>query len=81
MTSHPEPPLDLIDKAISAAKTAAHRCTNETAKEHFEYALALLTESWVAENGQAARCAGEVIGEVRRASDLFELVFNREEGN
>ena len=38
----PTPPpstLELIDLAVTAAKRAAHSCHNDTAREHFEYAL------------------------------------------
>lgn len=82
-TDHEPPPtvLDLIDEAVASAKRAAHACRDETAREHFEFALALLTESWVAESGQEARSAGRVIADVRGALNLFAVVFNRKEGN
>lgn len=73
----PEPPtlLDLIDAAVATATRAAHGCRNELAREHFEFALALLRESWVAEDGQEARTTAQVIADVREAVDLFALVF------
>lgn len=79
----PPVPLGLIDNAVSAAKHAAHSCRNETAREHFEFALALLRESWIAEDGQQARSAAKVIGDVRWAQDLFTRIFNQQqrEGN
>lgn len=82
-TDHEPPPtvLDLIDEAVASAKRAAHACRDETAREHFEFALALLTESWVAESGQEARSAGRVIADVQSAMNLFAAVFNRKEGN
>ncbi len=45
-----EPPptiLELIDEAVAAAKTAAHSCREPKARDHFEFALALLRESWI----------------------------------
>lgn len=73
--------LELIDEAVATAKHAAHCCRNERAREHFEFALALLTESWIAESGQEARSAGQVVADVRSAMNLFAAVFNRKEGN
>ena len=70
--------LALIDEAVAAAKRAAHACRNETAREHFEYALALLRESWIAEDGQQARDAGKVVADVRWAMNLFAAVFAKE---
>ena len=58
--------LGLIDQAVSAAKQAAHAAHDETAREHFEFALALLRESWIAESGQVARSAREVVEDVER---------------
>lgn len=72
-------PLALIDEAVAAAKRAAHACGEPQAREHLEYALALLRESWVAEDGQQARGAGKVIEDVRWAMDLFAAVFAAEE--
>lgn len=74
-------PLVLIDEAVAAAKRAAHACRNETAREHFGFALALLRESWIAEDGQQARSAGKVIEDVRWAMNLFSAVFAKEGGN
>jgi len=72
----PRTVLDLIDEAVASAKHAAHRCRNELAREHFEFALALLQESWIAEDGQEARTTAQVIADVREGMDLFALVFS-----
>ena len=79
----PEPPtiLELIDGAEAAAKIAAHSCRKQKSRDHFEFALALIRESWIAESGQQARGAGEVVADVREAMDLFALVFSRKGGN
>jgi hypothetical protein len=66
--------LELIDLAVAAARRAAHSCRNEAAREHFEYALALMSESWIAEDGQEARSASKVIVDVRSALDLFTAI-------
>ena len=81
--NHQPPPtiLELIDEAVASAKIAAHSCGTESAREHFEFALALLRESWIAESGQQARSATEVIADVHEAFDLFALVFNQKGGN
>lgn len=63
--------LDLIDRARAAAKQAAHACHNETARRHFEYALALIGEAWIAESGQEARGPERITADVRSALDLF----------
>ena len=83
MPEHDPPPtvLELIDEAVAAAKRAAHVCRDEKAREHFEFALALLSESWIAESGQEARSAGKVIEDVRWGMKLIAAVFNRKEGN
>ncbi len=86
MASNPdnEPPptiLELIDEAVAAAKTAAHSCRERKARDHFEFALALLRESWIAESGQEARSAGQVVADVREAFEMFALVFNQKQGN
>ena len=73
--------LELIDLATAAAKRAAHACGNPLAKEHLEYALALISESWIAESGQEARTPQAVIANVNAALDLFALVFAGKEGN
>ena len=73
--------LELIDEAVAAAKRAAHGCRDRRARDHFEYALALLRESWIAESGQDARSAGQVITDVRETMNLFALVFSQQEGN
>ena len=73
--------LKLIDEAVAAAKIAAHSCREQKARDHFEFALALLRESWIAESGQEARSAAEVVADVREAFDLFALVFNQKQGN
>lgn len=80
----PPSTLELIDIAVSSAKHAAHNCRNEVAREHFEFALALLRESWIAESGQEARSAGQVVSDVQRMTDIFAAVFKQqqqEEGN
>lgn len=66
--------LELIDAARAAAKCAAHACHNPQAREHFEYALALIGESWIAEDGQQARSAGQIITDVHSALALFAAI-------
>lgn len=63
--------LDLIDRAQDAARAAAHACRDETARRHFEYALALIGEAWIAESGQQARSPEHITADVRCALDLF----------
>lgn len=63
--------LELIDRARDTAKAAAHSCGDETARRHFEYALALIGEAWIAESGQQARTAERITADVRSALDLF----------
>jgi hypothetical protein len=70
----PPTTLELIDLAVAAAKRAAHSCRNEAAREHFEYALALMSESWIAKDGQEARSAAKIIGDVASTLDLFASV-------
>lgn len=80
----PPSTLELIDTAVSSAEHAAHNCRNETAREHFEFALALLRESWIAESGQETRKPLEVVSDVQRMTDIFAAVFRQqqqEEGN
>jgi len=79
----PQPPttLQLIDQAVATAKRAAHSCRHNLARDHFEFALALLRESWIAESGQEARSAAQVITDVRQVMNLFAAVLNRKEGN
>jgi hypothetical protein len=74
--------LQLIDRAVDAAKDAAHACRNEAARECFEFALALLRESWIAESGQTPRGAEKVIADVKWGLRLIEAVFAKagEEG-
>jgi len=70
--------LALIDRALDCAKDSAHACRNDAARLHHEFALALLRESWIAESGQAARTAAEVIEDVRKGLRLIErIVENR----
>lgn len=76
----PPTPLELIDEAVASAKRAAHACRDPRTREHFEFALALLAESWIAESGQEARSPGRVVADVRSALDLFAVVFNRKGG-
>ena len=73
--------LELIDLATAAAKRAAHACGNPLAKEHLEYALALISESWIAESGQEARKPQAVVADVASSLRLFELVCSGKEGN
>lgn len=80
----PPSTLELIDIAVSSSKHAAHCCRNETARELFEFALALLRESWIAEDGQEARSAAKVIEDMRWTQNLFARIFaqqQREGGN
>ena len=83
-TDHEPPPtvLELIDEAVAAATDAAHFCSNRLARDHFEFALALLRESWIAESGQNARSAEKVVADVREAFEIFALAFqHKKEGN
>jgi hypothetical protein len=63
--------LELIDRAQDTARAAAHTCRDETARRHFEYALALISEAWIAESGQQARSPEHINADVRSALDLF----------
>ena len=80
-TDHETPPgpLGLIDIAVGAAKHAAHTCCNETTRELFEFALALLRESWIAESGQEARKPLEVVSDVQRMTDIFAAIFKQQQ--
>jgi hypothetical protein len=71
--------LELIDGAIDAAKEAAHACHNEQARECFEFALALLRESWIAESGQTPRGAEKVIADVKWGLRLIAAVIEKAE--
>lgn len=71
--------LELIDRAVDAAKEAAHACQNEQARECYEFALALLRESWIAESGQKARGAEGVIADVKWGLRLIATVFKKSE--
>lgn len=71
--------LALIDAAVAAAKEAAHACRNEAARECFEFALALLRESWIAESGQTPRGAEKVIADVKWGLRLIAAVFEKAE--
>lgn len=71
--------LALIDRAVDAAKEAAHACRNDAARECFEFALALLRESWIAESGQTPRGAEKVIADVKWGLRLIEAVFAQAE--
>jgi hypothetical protein len=73
--------LELIDEAEAAAKIAAHSCRGQKSRDHFEFALALIRESWIAESGQEARSAARVVADVRSAMELFAAAFNRKGGN
>jgi hypothetical protein len=72
------PALELIDAAVGAAKEAAHACRSEAGRECFEFALALLRESWIAESGQNARGAEKVIADVKWGLRLIAAVFAKE---
>jgi len=71
--------LELIDRAVDAAKEAAHACHNEQARECFEFALALLRESWIAESGQTPKGAEKVVADVKWGLRLIEAVFAQAE--
>ncbi len=75
--------LNKIDQAIAATTNAAHAITNPQAKEHLEYALALVTECWIAEDGQQARPAKEIVSNVTSALEIFDALeaFNRKGNN
>jgi hypothetical protein len=75
---YPTETLHLIDRAVDAAKEAAHACRNEQARECFEFALALLRESWIAESGQTPRGAEKVIADVKWGLRLIAAVFAKE---
>ena len=76
--SVPPSRLELIDEAVAAAKRAAHACRTRRGREHYEFALALIRESWIAEDGQDARSAGKVIEDVAWAMDLFAALAGKE---
>jgi len=65
-----------IDEAIASAEQAAHACRSPLAREHLEYALALLRESWITERNEEGKNPGEVIAEVREGMALVAAVFN-----
>lgn len=71
--------LALIDWAVEAAKEAAHACRDEAARECFEFALALLRESWIAESGQKSRDAEKVIADVKWGLRLIAAAFEKAE--
>jgi len=75
---YPAATLALIDAAVASAKEAAHACRNEAARECFEFALALLRESWIAESGQNVRGAEGVIADVKWGLRLIAAVFEKE---
>jgi hypothetical protein len=85
---YPTETLALIDRAVDVAKEAAHACRSEEGRECFEFALALLRESWIAESlsatssrpsgGQNARGAEKVIADVKWGLRLIAAVFARE---
>ena len=77
----PEGLLALIEAAEAATTTATQASQNPLARAHLEIALALIREAWIAEDGQEARPAFEVIAEVQEAENLFALAFRlKEEG-
>ena len=71
--------LELIDRAVDAAKEAAHACRNKEARECFEFALALLRESWIAESGQKARGAEGVIADLKWGLRFIDAVIAQAE--
>ena len=75
----PPSTLELIDLAVSSAKHAAHNCRNDVARDLFEFALALLRETWIAESGQEARKPLEVVSDVKRMTDIFAAVFKQQQ--
>lgn len=77
---YPTETLALIDRAVDAAKEAAHACHDKQARECFEFALVLLRESWIAESGQKSRGAEKVIADVKWGLWLIASVFSKEEG-
>ena len=77
---YPTETLRRIDRAVDAAKEAAYACRDAEARECFEFALALLRESWIAESGQNARGAEKVIADVKWGLRLIAAVFSKEEG-
>jgi hypothetical protein len=82
-TSDPDPAppagaLALLDRASGAARAAAHACASPLAREHLEYALALLAESWIAESGQQARTPARLLADVRATLGLFAALAGRD---
>ncbi len=77
-SGYPAGTLASIDRAVGAAKEAAHACRSAAAREHFEFALALIQESWIAESGQNAREAGKVIADVKWGLRLIAVAFGKE---
>ena len=69
--------LELIDKSLATAKEAAHRAQNRIARDHFEYALAHLRESWIAESGQNARSAEKIHIDVQNGLRFLEKFIRR----
>lgn len=69
--------LELIDAATCAAERATHASQNEDTREFLDFALALMKEAWICEDGQECRKPAEVIDEVRRTGDLLDLVFEK----
>lgn len=55
----------------------AHGCRSAEGREHFEFALALLRESWIAESGQRARTAAQVIGDVQQGLRMIAAIIQR----
>jgi len=76
--SPPDGALALLDRAAGAARAAAHACHSPLAREHLEYALALLAESWIAEDGQQARTPARLIADVRGTLGLFAALAGEE---
>lgn len=66
--------LELIDQATAATTKAIQAGTNPQAKEHLEYARALVTESWIAEDGQQARDPQTIVTEVKNSFALFDTI-------
>jgi hypothetical protein len=71
-TAPPPAALELIDRATGASKSAAHACRDQTARRHFEHALAHIAEAWLAESGQTARTPARLSDDLRRVLALFD---------
>ena len=70
--------LELIDAATCAAERATHASQNEDTREFLDFALALMKEAWICEDGQECRQPAEVIDEVRQTRNMLDLVFSNQ---